>query len=283
MVVYFKSKTPLIEKFLEDFDHELYEEPSFGQKWGFGSDIKTPDIYFHSGVLKQSDIELMLKSSKVIVSSNTIKANIVDKTNGSITNDMIEVIYPPQDVDKFKKKKFKEGFCDIYDVSKKTKLIYFTGKNYDKTGVITFLKFLRELSSTNFKGVISGSPEQLKSVVPVLKEMDLSDKVILAQGDIFRAADIFLLPTSNKLFASSILRAMACKCVVFTPSTNHIFELLDNFSIMSSPTDVSTVHKIDMLLENSDEIKNIQKQNYQKAKDFTFKKQYKKLKLALNT
>jgi glycosyltransferase involved in cell wall biosynthesis len=198
-----------------------------------------------------------------------------------ITNDKIHVILPGHNVDKFKKKIFKKAFTDRYNIDKKTKLIYFTAKNYEKTGVVQFFKFLQELTAANFKGVVSGTPEQLKALVPILKDMNLSDKVILAQGDIFRAADIFVLPTTNKLFASSVLRAMACKCVVFAPSTNHAFEIMDNFSIMSNANDSSTVHKIDMLLGNTQELKKIQKENYQKAKEYTLKKQYNRLKLAL--
>lgn len=279
MVLYYKNETDLTKNFREEFECSIYEEPSFAQKWGFGKDIQNPDIYFHSGNLKSSDLELMMKSKKIIVNSNTIKSQIVDRSNSTITNDRIVVIYPYTSVLKFKKKKFKKVFKDIHNIDKKTKLIYFTAKNFEKTGVIQFLKILQNLESTNFKGVISATPEQLKALVPVLKEMNLSDKVVLAQGDIFRASDIFVLPTSNKLFASNVLRAMACKCVVFVTDTNHSFEIIDNFSIMNSPDDPSIIHKIDMLLQNPDEIKKIQKQNFIKAKEFTLEEQYKSLKL----
>jgi len=279
--VYYKNETGLVNRFCEEFEYSLYEEPGFGQKWGFGDDIQNPDIYFHSGTVKSSDLELMMKSKKIIVNSNTIKSQIVAKSNSMITNDQIDVIYPTTKVLKFKKKTFKEAFKNIHNIDKKTKLIYFTAKNFEKTGVIQFLKILQNLTATNFKGVISATPEQLKALVPILKDMNLSNKVVLAQGDIFRASDIFVLPTSNKLFASNILRAMSCKCVVFVPQTNHSFEIVDNFSIMNSVDDPSIIHKIDMLLQNPDEIKAIQKQNFKKAKEFTINEQYNKLKLAL--
>jgi glycosyltransferase involved in cell wall biosynthesis len=281
LVIHYKTKTPLIEKFCEEFEHTLYAPPTLTQKWGFGKSVQNPDIFFHTGVLLSSDLELMLKSSKIIVQSHIIKHDIVERSNGDIKNDQIEVIYPPHNIEKFKKKEFRKAFKDRYNLDKKTKLIYFTGKNYEKTGLILFLAFIKDIESTNFKAIISGTPEQLKAIVPLLQEMDIQDRVILAQGDIFRAADIFVLPTSNKTFASNVLKAMACKCVVFAPSSNHAFELLDNFSIMNGPDDISTIHKLDMLLQNPKEIKINQKLNHTKSKEYSFENQYSKLKLAL--
>ncbi|MBT4178630.1 MAG: glycosyltransferase [Campylobacteraceae bacterium] len=280
--IFYKTESQLVKQFCEEFEYELYSKPTLSQNWGFGKDIVYPDIYFHSGIVKESDIQLLIKSKIIIVNSNTIKHDIVEKSNGSITNDKIHVIYPTHNIDKFKKKEYKKAFFNRYHVDKKTKLVYFTGKNYEKTGLVQFLKFIKELTAANFKAVISGTPEQLKIVVPLLKELELSDKVILAQGDIFRAADIFVLPTSNKLFASNILKAMASKSVVFAPSSNHAFEIMDNFSIMDSFDDMTTVHKINMLLENTEELKKIQKENCKKVKEYTQSKQFKKLKLALD-
>jgi glycosyltransferase involved in cell wall biosynthesis len=282
LVIHYKTKTPLIEKFCEEFEHTLYTPPTLTQKWGFGKGIQNPDIFFHTGVLLSSDLELMLKSSKIIVQSHTIKHDIVERSNGDIKNDQIEVIYPPHNIEKFKKKEFRKAFKDRYNLDKKTKLIYFTGKNYEKTGLIHFLNFVSQIGVENFKAIISGTPEQLKAIVPLLSEMNIQDRVILSQDDLFRAADIFVLPTSNKTFASNVLKAMACKCVVFAPSSNHAFELLDNFAIMNSVDDPATVFKIEMLLNNPKEIKVNQKLNYKKAKLLSFENQYNKLKLALN-
>ena len=78
--IFYKNETDLIDKFCQEFNCELYANPTFGQKWGLGKDLKSPDIYFHTGVVKNSDIQLMSKSSKIIVNSKTIKKTIIEKT-----------------------------------------------------------------------------------------------------------------------------------------------------------------------------------------------------------
>jgi hypothetical protein len=281
LIIYYKRKTKLVEKFCEDFETTLYTKPTFIKKLSFKKNIQKPQIYFHSGLLTNANLELMAQSLYIVVSSNTIKQEIVKKSNDTINNSKIYVAYPGHTITKFKKKEFNKAFIDKYSLDKKTKLIYFTANNYEKNGLVQFLQFIKQLNFTNYKAVISGTPEQLKSVVPILKEIDIKDKVILEQGDIFRSADIFVLPTQNKAFASNILKAMACKCVVFTPASNHAFELLDNFAIMNNFDDTSTIHKLDMLLSNPKEIKIIQKQNQLKASEYSLDKEYEKLKLAL--
>jgi glycosyltransferase involved in cell wall biosynthesis len=281
LIIYYKRKTKLVEKFCEDFETILYTKPTFIKKLSFKKNIQKPQIYFHSGLLTNANLELMAQSLYIVVSSNTIKQEIVEKSNDTINNSKIYVAYHGHTISKFKKKEFKKAFKDKYSLDKKTKLIYFTANNYEKNGLVQFLQFIKQLNFTNYKAVISGTPEQLKSVVPILKEIDIQDKVILEQGDIFRSADIFVLPTQNKSFASNILKAMACQCVVFTPASNHAFELLDNFAIMNNFDDTSTIHKLDMLLSNPKEIKIIQKQNQLKASEYSLDKEYEKLKLAL--
>lgn len=280
--VYYKSETPLVNYFLENFENKPYEEPSFTQKFGFGK-VDNPDLFFHSGTIRHDDLKLMNVSEKIIVNSNSIKDEIVKRSEGSIKPEQVLVIFPGHDIEKFKKKDYKKAFWNRYSLEEGTGIVYYTGKNYEKTGLVNFLEFVGNLSSQNFKAAISGTPEQLKVVVELLNELNLNDKVIVAQEDLFRVADIFILPTSNKLFASNVLKAMACKNVVFTPVSNHAFELLDNFSIMASPDEAATVHKVNMLLENQEEMKKIQKKNYKQAKKYSNEKQFEKLKLALES
>jgi glycosyltransferase involved in cell wall biosynthesis len=281
--IFYKSLTPLVKLFCQEFQYEKYQPPTLSQKWGFGKEIKNPDIYFHNGIVKQSEIELMKISSLIIVNSNTIKHNIVEKSNSLIKNDKIYVISPGHDINRFKKKEFKKVFINRHNLDKNIKLIYFTAQNYEKSGLMIFLSFITKLESTNFKALISGTSEQLKPLVPLLKELEIFDYVILVKANMFRVADIFVLPTQNKVFSLNVLKAMASKCAVFVPQSNHIFEILDNFSIMNRFDDITTIHKIDMLLENTQELKNIQKQNYKKSKEYMINKQYTKLKLALNS
>lgn len=103
--------------------------------------------------------------------------------------------------------------------------------------------------------------------------MDLSEKLILLDDfedmdKLFIASDIFLLPTTNKTFNTNILKAMYCKCAVFTTVTNDASELVDVFSTMESPQDRSMQFKLDALLHDDTELNTIKEQNYNVAKEF---------------
>lgn len=95
--------------------------------------------------------------------------------------------------------------------------------------------------------------------------------------ELYLASDIFLLPTYNKSFATNVLKAMYCKCAVFTTVNNHAKELVDVFSTMESPTDRSAPFKVDALLMQKEELKKIKKQNRKIAKKFTLKKNLQKV------
>jgi glycosyltransferase involved in cell wall biosynthesis len=112
--------------------------------------------------------------------------------------------------------------------------------------------------------------------------MEVNEKLILLDDfkdmdKLFIASDIFLLPTTNKTFNTNILKAMYCKCAVFTTIINDASELVDVFSTMESPQDRSMQFKLDALLHNKDELETIKQQNYDVAKEYTLEKQLKKI------
>jgi glycosyltransferase involved in cell wall biosynthesis len=78
-----------------------------------------------------------------------------------------------------------------------------------------------------------------------MSNINLNDKIILLEDyknmdDLFLISDIFILPTYNQNFASSVLTAMFCKCAVFVSSNNHAREVVDIFATMDDPDDRST-------------------------------------------
>ncbi|MBT4029926.1 MAG: hypothetical protein HOF16_00240, partial [Campylobacteraceae bacterium] len=52
--IFYKTESQLVKQFCEEFEYELYSKPTLSQNWGFGKDIVYPDIYFHSGIVKES-------------------------------------------------------------------------------------------------------------------------------------------------------------------------------------------------------------------------------------
>jgi hypothetical protein len=189
----------------------------------------------------------------------------------------IFVIYPSVDIPKIDKKQ-KNLFLKSRNLPKNTTILYFTANNFKQTGVEMFCKIVKNITASNFTAVISGDVTQLKPLVQLLNETGQSKKILLTKESMFGISDIFILPTTNKLFAFNCLVAMAHQNTVFAPQTNSICELLDSFSIMDSSSDETISYRINMLIENTDELKMYQKINRKLAKKLTIKKQFKQLK-----
>ena len=99
-----------------------------------------------------------------------------------------------------------------------------------------------------------------------LEKHNFEDKLLLLEeyddiAELFLASDVFLLPSHNENFASNILKAMYCKCAVFTTANNASCEVVDVYSTMRGPEDASIQFKIDALLQNKADMKLIKDQN----------------------
>ena len=64
-----------------------------------------------------------------------------------------------------------------------------------------------------------------------------------------------------------MIKAMFCKCVVFSTMNNDAKEILDVYATMDNPNDPGTSFKIDAILHDINELKNIKKQNRKIAKE----------------
>ena len=150
------------------------------------------------------------------------------------------------------------------------------------SGVKEFIETLFSLNEQNFIGIIAGDSKQIYNLKFQLSKFSYTEKLLLVEDyekmdELYLASDIFLLPTYNKSFATNVLKAMYCKCAVFTTVNNHAKELVDVFSTMESPTDRSAPFKVDALLMQKEELKKIKKQNRKIAKKFTLKKNLQKV------
>ncbi len=275
MLIYYKKYTNLV-KYIENMKEIIvFKKPGLLEKLGLKK-IKYPDIYFHTGTVNNFS-NILIKNSKItIVNSTILKNKLVDKLN--IQEDKIKVIYPAIESDKFKKKDRKKSFYVKYNINDDDKIIYFTGKNLEKSGIENFCKIINNLEMDNFKAIISTSDEkESRYAKEQLKFYKLEDSILLIKEEIFDITDIFVLPTKFNNFAINILKAMVNKSVAFVPETNYSVEIVDIFSIMSTPDDSNTSYKIDMLLRVNSELKKIQKENYKIAKKLTLDYQCNKL------
>ena len=275
MKIYYKKETHLTKYIESSCETSFFKEPGFFEKLGFKTTIY-PDIYFHTGALNAHS-KTMIENSKItIVNSGILKDVLVDKL--TVDSKKIKVIYPAVESCKFKKKDAKVEFYEKHNIKKDIKIIYFTAKNFKKAGFLSFCDILTKIECTNFKAVVSTKDEKEKDfALDVLKHMNLEIEVLIVEEEIFKIADIFLLPTSFVNFSVNIVKAMASKCIAFVPETNYAVELVDVFSIMKDPNDSNTAYKIDMVLRINDELKKIQKENYSVGKKLTYEYQEKKL------
>lgn len=271
----YKTKTKFISEILKQENINEIKKPSMFSKIGLGKK-EFADIYFHGGALDKEAISNIENAKVVIVNSLTSKEELQDSL--TIQEDKIKVLYPAVDIEYEKPKEVKKRVCEKLEIDPDKKIIFFTAKNFKSSGIIEFLNIIMYLNDQNFIAVILGDKKQTYNLRFQLSKVDIGDKILLLEDyenidELFLASDVFLLPTHNKNFASNILKAMYCKCAVFTTVENAAKEVIDVFSTMESPSDRSMQFKLDALLGNKEDLKLIQKQNRKTAKKFTLEKQ----------
>ncbi|MBK6303035.1 MAG: glycosyltransferase family 4 protein [Arcobacter sp.] len=262
--VYYKISNTLINRLKARDDIKILKKSSFLTK--LFSKKRYPDIYFHSGELDENSIEF-IKNSKFVVTNSFSNLNLI-LAKTKISHEKIKVIYPSVDIKYQKPKELKEKYKDRFSLTENTKIIFFTAKNFKTSGVKEFLQIVSNLSFIDFKVIIAGTKQQLAALEFTLpKYSKLEPKIILLDeskenlDELYLISDVFLLPSYNKNIASSVIKAMFCKCVVFSTMNNDAKEILDVYATMENPNDPSTAFKIDAILFDENELKKIKKQN----------------------
>ena len=277
--VYYKISNTLINNLKHRDDIKILKKPSFLTK--LFSKKRYPDIYFHSGELDENSIEF-IKNSKFVVTNSFSNLNLI-LAKTKISHEKIKVIYPSVDIKYQKPKELKEKYKDRFSLTENTKIIFFTAKNFKTSGVKEFLQIVSNLSFIDFKVIIAGTKQQLVALEFTLpKYSKLEPKIILLDeskenlDELYLISDIFLLPSYNKNIASSVIKAMFCKCVVFSTMNNDAKEILDVYATMENPNDPSTAFKIDAILFDENELKKIKKQNRNIALEMSLDKNIEK-------
>ncbi|WP_066218586.1 glycosyltransferase [Aliarcobacter cryaerophilus] len=277
--VYYKISNTLINNLKHRDDIKILKKPSFLTK--LFSKKRYPDIYFHSGELDENSIEF-IKNSKFVVTNSFSNLNLI-LAKIKISHEKIKVIYPSVDIKYQKPKELKEKYKDRFSLTENTKIIFFTAKNFKTSGVKEFLQIVSNLSFIDFKVIIAGAKQQLAALEFTLpKYSKLEPKIILLDeskeklDELYLISDVFLLPSYNKNIASSVIKAMFCKCVVFSTMNNDAKEIIDVYATMENPNDPSTAFKIDAILFDENELKKIKKQNRNIALEMSLDKNIEK-------
>ena len=273
--IHYKTSNTLINRLKARDDIKILKKSSFLTK--LFSKKRYPDIYFHSGELDENSIDF-IKNSKFVVTNSFSNLNLI-LAKTKISHEKIKVIYPSVDIKYQKPKELKEKYKDRFSLTENTKIIFFTAKNFKTSGVKEFLQIVSNLSFIDFKVIIAGTKQQLAALEFTLpKYSKLEPKIILLDeskenlDELYLISDVFLLPSYNKNIASSVIKAMFCKCVVFSTMNNDAKEILDVYATMENPNDPSTAFKIDAILFDENELKKIKKQNREIALEMSLDK-----------
>ncbi|RXI28684.1 glycosyltransferase [Aliarcobacter trophiarum] len=275
----YKTSNILINRLKTKEDIKVLKKSSFFAN--IFSKKRYPDIYFHSGDLDENSIDF-IKNSKFIVTNSFANLNLI-LAKTKISHEKIKVIYPSVDMNYQKPKELKERYKDRFSLTPNTKIIFFTAKNFKTSGVKELLQIVSNITYVDFKVIIAGSKQQLAALEFTLpKYSKLETKLILLDeklenlDELYLISDIFLLPSYNKNIASSVIKAMYCKCVVFTTMNNDSKEIIDVFATMETPSDPSTSFKIDAILFDEKELKKIKNQNRDIALEMSIDKNIEK-------
>ncbi len=279
IAISYKIKTKLINNLLKQENISCLKKQSLFSKLSF-KQKEYADIFFFTGNLDKDTIESIKNTKKVICNSLNLQHKLIIELK--IPKEKIEVIYPSFEIDYKKPKEVKKKFCEKYKIDKDKKLIFFTANNFKTSGVLEFINIISSLNYRNMMVIIAGNKTQISNLRFKLSKYNLEDKILLLEDyenidELFLSSDIFILPTYNKNFALNVLKAMYCKCAVFTTVTNASKELIDIFSTMETPEDRSIQFKVVALLENKSDLKLIKNQNRKIAKKYTLEKALEKI------
>ena len=277
----YKNETSLITKLLKDEQIEKIKTKNFFNKLISKKIIKS-DVYFHYGVFDKNSIKHINASKKVIVSSLSLKKELL-KHLSTFDESNIHVLYPSINESILDKKVCKATLAKTYNFSPSAKIILFTAKNFKKNGVKDFLDITDSLKYKNIQIIIQGSKEEIRILKSLSRKKQYLEHILFLEdyknmSFLYAACDIFLLPTTLKVFSRNVLKAMYHKCAVFVCQISSSCEILDVFSSLSNGSDAATSFKMDAVLNSEEELSFIQNKNHEDSLEFLEEKQILKAK-----
>lgn len=275
--IYSSNKKNLISELKKYYDVEELKKKGFLSKI-FKKDNDV-DIYFYDNDI-DVELDLLEEAKMVIVPSLRIKNQVIQKYP-IVEADNINVCYPtfsPQEIDFDEANKSLKKELGIND----EKIIFFTSNDFKKAGAKEFVNLVASLPSNKYVSIVAGTKKQIEALkFQISKYVNLPNLFLIDDFDnidlLFAASDIFILPTSQKNFNISILKAMYYKCGVFVTNISDSSEVVDVFATIESANDGSAPYKISALISNDNDLEKIKQDNHNFAKEFLVSKQIDKL------
>lgn len=280
LIIAIKNKTNLTLQLEKKYNLSYYKKPNFLSKVLL-KENKNPDFYFHKGFLTRDVVSLIENSKVVIVSSNNVKKEIINKIS-NIDISKLHVDYP-YFISKTKyEKSIKQEFKKKNNIGKDSRILFFRAKDLSKNGLDTVFDVISRMYKENFTLIIESTSKQIRSLKLQMERSAVTFNYLLFEDyenidELFISSDIFILPTSQKYFSLDVLKAMYYRNAVFLMESNPASEILDTFSLIQSSQDRSVSFKVDSLLINKDELKKIQKENEKIAKNYSLENSIEKI------
>jgi len=153
----------------------------------------------------------------------------------------IRIIPNAIELDKYKNKNSNQNTLDKYGIDKKDKVLLFVGRIDEYKGVQDIIEALPAISAeyTDIKLVVVGRDYGYKGELEKLRDkLNVRDKVIFAGSvpekeliELYRRADIFILPSRMEGFGIVLLEAMASGilCIAYSiPSVRKVIKNNEN-------------------------------------------------------
>ena len=108
------------------------------------------------------------------------------------------MIYPSIDIIYDKPKTIKKNICEKFDIDSKKKLLFFTAKNFEKSGIKEFIQIIASLSNNNYHVLIAGDKREITTLKFKMSKINMFEHITLIEdyeniNELFLESDIFIL------------------------------------------------------------------------------------------
>jgi UDP-glucose:(heptosyl)LPS alpha-1,3-glucosyltransferase len=211
-------------------------------------------------------------AKKIIAISNMVKKDIVDSYK--VDKSKINVVYNGIELKNYNYSSSFDALSKEFCIKHNQKILLYVGSGFKRKGVEEFLQIISRLESDNIQAFVIGKDKDIDYYQQLAIKLNINNKVVFTGprddvDDFYTISDVFLFPTHYEPFGNVILEAMNFKNAVFTTKQCGGGEILNGKFIMSNPTDLSVVQKIDDLLSDRQELLKIQENNRTRSKKFS--------------
>lgn len=179
--------------------------------------------------------EGMKRADKVVAVSNYTKKTIVD--NYEIRPSKVEVVHNGIDPDYFGKSssRFSNNFQSLKKAG--NKIVLSLGRITMQKGIDYFIRAARIVLEHNPKVIflVAGSGDMEQKIINMVAELGISDKVFFTgflrgeeQRAVYKAADLFVVPSVSEPFGLTVLESMVSGTPVIVSKQSGVSEVVRN-------------------------------------------------------